>query len=420
MICKGCKTAVNDNSKICIACGRPVMNNSIKWKCLAALLTGAAAASIFLLRGDVAAPDYDEPDYHYEEQVEAPSIPLVMPELVSEQQAEIPLPSGHANFDKPILEIWAMLDEVSALINEYYSYHSQTVLFLSKNGYLFDDPANAYILINELYGITDIDERFLDESLMFFYFRPIDLSMYRNLNVSEREDLVIFTGFETREGFAITGAGEQGGIISREDLSDILDRYSWNHGEIRKIDMESDIFETVIRALVTYTGINTGFDIRYMYQDERYISVVASPRNNPLNIRMFILEYVEGAVFVRLSGIETFDDHRRVVNNTMPDFNHNLLPPYDLRLGLRNLISDFTDIIEAMVYAEFIAYDDLPPLFASGAFDYVYFEFDTGMRFLVHLEGDSVNIYPVEDYEEARALLNVLSRRPPFFIIKQG
>ena len=421
MICKGCKTALNDNIKFCLVCGRPIRNNSIKWKFLAVLLTGVAAASIFVLRGDVGALSDEEPELYYEQANAIPSPVSVFPDIVTNPSIpEAPLPVSYANLDKPISEVWAMIDEISVLINEYYNYHSQTVLFLSKNGYLFDNPAGAYVFVSELYGLTDIDERFFEESIMFFYFRPIDLAGYHNLNISEREELVIFTGFEVREGFAITGHGEQGGIISREDLKDILDRYSWNHGEVRKIDIQSDVFDTVIRALSAYTGTVAGFDIRYMYQDDRYICVIASPRNNPLNISKFILEYLEGAVFVRLSNIEGVDDYRRFVNNAIPNFNQNLLPPYDLRLGLRDLTEDFTDIIEAMLYDELITYYNLPPRFASGTNDYIYLEFDQELKFLGHFYGGAWQIYQVEDYEAARELLYIISRRPPLFIIRQG
>jgi len=386
---------------------------------LAALLTGAAVVSAFALRGDGGTLPYEEPHVYSDERgTTAPPPTVTVQEIVREARPEAPLPVSYANLDKPILEVWSMVDEISALINAYHSNHSQTVLFLSKNGYLFDVPANAYVFVSQLYGLIDIDERFLEESIMFFYFRPIDLARYRNLNVSQQENLVIFTGFETREGFAITGPGEQGGIISREDLGDILDRYSWNHGEIRKIYNHSDTHYTVMRALTAYTGSNAGFDIRYMYRDDRYICVVASPRDDFLNISMFILEYIEGAVFVRLSNIEGFDDYRRVINNAMPDFNQNLLPPYDLRLGLRDIVSDFSDIIDIMLHEELITYADIPALFVSGTFNYVYFEFESGMKFLGHFEEGDWSIYVVEDYEDARALLNILSRRPPLFIIR--
>lgn len=422
MICRKCKTAIIDNKKMCPVCGRALRGSSRKWKVLAAVFTGAAIVSIFVLRGDGEPLTYEEQGAYYEAQGEVPpEIAAGTEVVVSDDASEISLPVSQANLDKPILEVWAMIDEVSRLISEYHDRFSQSVTFLSKNGYLFDAPAGNYVFIEELYSVFNIDERFLDESIMFFYFRPIDLYGRRNLSVSERDELVIFTGFETREGFAVTGRGEQGGMITREELREILDLYSWNHGEVREVDSQSDVFELSMRAIAGYTGHSTGFDIRYMYQDDRYICLVASPGNAPLNISMFILEYVEGAVYVRLGNIEELENHIAAVNNALPNFNHALLPPYNLRLELRDLRYDFADIIEQMIGNAYFTDDDLPPRFMSGTDEFIYFEFDQGRAFLAHIKGgDNKTAYFVESHSAARELLTSLSRRPPLFIIRQS
>ena len=421
MICKRCKTAVSDNSKACAVCDRPVRNSAVKWKFLAAVLTFSAAVSIFVFGGSGESVSYDEANGYYETRGGGLSLGLLPSEAGGGPPVpEIPMPVSHANLDMPILEVWAMIDEISRLINLYHDNFSDTVTFLSRNGHLFDLPAGAYVLISELEGLFDVDDRFLEESIMFFYFRPVDLLRFRNLSVSGRDELVIFTGFETREGFAITGRGEQGGIITREDLRELLDMYSWNHGSPGKVERNSDVFELSVRALAAYTGNNSGFDVRYMYGDDRFIAVVASPVNDPLNIGMFILEYLEGAVFVRLSGIEEAENLRVAVNSALPNFNQDLLPPYDLRSMLRELREDFGDIIDTLLLDGHITEAHLPPRFMSGTSDFVYIEFEPGMIFLGGRMGDNWIIYPVEDYSAAHELLSSLSRRPPLFIVRQG
>ena len=419
MICKKCRTAINDGSKICTACGKSVRNHSVKWKCLAAVLTGVAVAAAFVLGGYGEALPDEELGTYYEVNITSPVRDVVIRDNIGTGGASPPTPTSQANVDRSIYEVWAMLDEVSGFINEYYDYFSQTILFLSKNGYLFDSPAGAYVFLEGVRGLIDIDDIYLEEGILFFYLRPADLAQFRSLNVSEREELVIFTGFETREGFAITGRGEQGGIISREDLVRVLDGYSWNHGDIRPVDALSDTFDTVMRVIADYTDNRTGFDIRHMYRDDRFICIVASPTDEPLNISMFIVEYLEGAAFVRLSSIENINNPRRAINNAMPNLNQDILPIYDLRQGLRELVDDFEEIIYAMIGAEFIAEYDLLS-FASGTARHVYFEFYSGLKFLGNFEGEAWRMYQVEDHLVARALLYDLSRRPPLFIIRQS
>ena len=420
MICKNCKMPTPDTAKSCEVCGKTIQGNSVKWKGLVAALSLAAGVSIFVFGGygevftgdilgiyaETETVNYEDTAVRYRDIIT--SAPLLAP------------PEVQVDLDKPILDVWRILDEVSGFINEHYDYYSETVLFLSKNGYLFDFPAWSYVFIEELADLTDIDEEYLVEGIMFFYMRPMDLAKFRNVNVSERDSLMIFTGLEVREGFAITGRGEQGGTISREDLQTILSEYSWDHGGIRKIYSQTDTFESVIRALSEYTGNQGGFDIRYLYRDDRFICVVASPVGESLNINMFVLEYLEGAVFVRVSHLETFNAHRHALNNALPNFNQNLLPSYDLRHESRYLVDDFDEIIYDMLYAGLITEEDMPLSFASGTFEHVYFEFDSGVKFVGHFEGEIWVMYPVDNYMMARAALYSLSRRAPLFIVRQN
>jgi len=409
-----------EDVKACEVCGKTIQGNAVKWKALAAVLSLAAVISIFTLGGygevmphdvpeiydEVLMIDYDDTRVAYRDVIT--SVPLLPP------------PESQADLDKPILDVWSVLDEISGFINEYYDRYSETVLFLSKNGYLFDFPAWEYVFFEKVQNLLDIDEEYLVDGVVFFYLRPTDLAGIRNVSASEREELVIFAGLETREGFAITGRGEQGGTISREDLQRILHDYNWDHGELAAIESQSDMFINVIQTLSSYTNNQVGFDIRYMYRDDRFICIVASPSDEPLDVNMFILEYLEGALFVRLSHLETFNDYRRALNNALPNFNHNLLPGYDLRRESRYLIDDFDHIIEDMLIAEIITEEDLPVRFASGTAEFVYFEFESGVKFIGAFEGEIWTMYPVDNHIMARAALYRLSRRAPLFIVRQG
>jgi len=409
-----------EHVKSCEICGKTIQGNSFKWKGLAVMLCVIAGISIFVLGGYGEALPQDELFVYSDPSAPINDLGDVAYRDVIHTAPLLPPPEGTAPTDSTSLDVWRVLDEISGFVNEYYDRFSDSVLFLSKNGYLFDFPAWNYIFIDDLAGFSHIGEEYLVDGIMFFYMRPSDLARFRNVNVSERDSLVIFTGLEVREGFAITARGEQGGTVSREDLQSILRDYSWDHGEIRKVYTHSSEFETVISMLAGHTNNYSGFDIRYMYRDDRFICIVASPVDEPLNINMFILEYLEGAIFMRLSHLETFNDHRRALNNALPNFNQNLLPTYDLRQESRFLVDDFDDIIYDMLDAEILTEADLPVTFASGTAEFVYLEFASGMRFVGALESDVWQMYSVDNYAMARAVLYTLSRRPPLFIVRQS
>jgi len=175
----------------------------------------------------------------------------------------------------------------------------------------------------------------------------------------------------------------------------------------------------VIKTLSAYTGNETGFDVRYMYRDDQHISVVASPKDKPMQINQFILEDTGDIMNVKLGNIEAFSNYKKAVNDYLPAFNQALLPNYDLGLNLKYLASDFNNIVDAMLSADFVEEADLPLSFASGTTDFAYFEFSSGKHFVGHLEENTWKMYPVTSYEEANDLMQAINRRAPVFIIKQ-
>ena len=426
MICKNCKTAVEDKAKECNNCGVPLNNNNNKWLIAVVLLIGAAIFLLYFLQNNKDGFDGQnnlqigqiiEPSAAPSGNADVQEKPISAPQPIS---SEAPAPVSEANSEKTLTEVWEIVDEAVGAVNYYFNSYSETVVFLAKNGYLFDNPAKAYVLAGDMNGLTDINEKYLEENLMFFYLKPKDLFQYSYLRVSEEDELKIFAGLETKDGFAIAAENEQGGIINREDLKVILGKYSWEYGEIRKLEFQSDKFEQVMKTISAHTGNINGFDVRYMYRNDKYICAVVSPKNQPMNISQYILQDTEDIVIMEISEIETLDSYRETINEHLPDFDQDLLPAYDLGNSLKYLKDDFSDIIEAMLEAEFITEDDSPyDCFTSGTSDFVYFEFESGKRFVGHLGEGTWKMYPIEDNEIGRELMWNINKKAPVFIIKQ-
>ena len=428
MICKNCKTAVEDNAIECNNCGATLNNNNNKWKLAVGILFAASIGLVYFLNSDRFTTINHNPAEAA--QTNALSLPPASNAASNIQEKPVtieqpvyieePVPVSVANLDKPIDEVWEIVDEAVRCVNDYYNSYRETVAFLAKNGYLYDNPAKAYVLVGDMDALTDIDEKYLEESLMFFYLKPGDLFEYSYLRVSESNELKIFAGLETRDGFAIAAENEQGGIINREDLKVVLDNYSWEHGLIRKIEFQSDEFEQIIKILGEHIGNSNGFDVRYMYRDDKYICVVASPKGQPMEVSQYILHDTGDILNIEISEIETINNHRAAINQHLPDLNQSLLPTYDLENSLKYLKNDFTDIIEAMLEAAFISEDDSPyDSFASGTSDFVYLEFNSGKRFVGHLDTGTWKMYPIENDEIGRELMWNINKKAPVFIIKQ-
>ncbi|MDR2899687.1 MAG: hypothetical protein LBU94_05190 [Clostridiales bacterium] len=483
MKCKNCNTDINDGDNVCKNCGEPVEtkaadngdidavdmeepkeeepkvnedndrvitdvvnsdnNNykgggSLKYILIALAAIVIVLALVFMNDNNKTtgqpSQSSETPVENTEENTATPNEPVESPEgTITEDpetaepaetaevtETEAPTPSSDANLEMSMEDVWTMIDNVNENMAMFYEKYSPTVAYISKNGYLYDSPAENYVFIDELSDLTEVDEEYLDESLMFFFLRPADLSGFGDLRLSDSQELKIFTGYETKDGFAIAADKEQGGVISREDLKSVLDSYSWEHGDVRRIPFQTNEFESVIRELSAYNNEDEGFDVRFMERDDKYISVVASPKGEPDMLRQYILEDTGDILVVRMDSIESYPNYRVEINKVLPDFNQDLLPDYNLNTVMKYIQTDFQMVVDAMLEGGLITEDDLPVVFSTGTDDFSYIEFESGSRFVGHMEeNNSWKMYPVEDYDTAVTLMDSLDKNAPMYILKQ-
>lgn len=422
MICKKCKTAVGENDNTCKNCGNNLKKGRNVW-IIAVILIIAAFAVIYFAgksgNGDNTPddaiespePDFTSPASEVPNQGESAS-----PEPT---ESEEPLPSGEADLDRPIEETWEMIDDLIYSVSDYYKRYNETVSFVSKNGYLYDFPAKAYVFPEDLLDLTNMDSKYAKEGALFFFLRPSDLKGYGDLRVSDSNELAIFVGYETSEGYAISSENESGGIIPQKDLKAVLEKYQWEHGSQKKYDKDSDELIKIIDAINRYDNSEKAYDIRRIKADDKYISVVLSEKGQPSALKHYIIEFSGDIYNVILSGIEEQSTSETYINNTIPDFNMNLLPEYNVSSVSRYLKSDFQNIIDIMTQNELIEESDLPLLFGSGTDEFLYFEFTSGKFFIGYFENDTWQLYLVNGFEDAESFMESIVGKPPLFILKE-
>lgn len=422
MICKKCKTAVGENDNICQNCGNNLKKGRNMWIVAVILIIAALAVIYFVGKGgngdntpgdaiESPEPDFTPPSSEEPKQEETES-----PEPT--ESAE-PVPSSEADLDRPIEETWEMIDNLIYSVSDYYKNYNETVSFVSKNGYLYDFPAKAYVFPEDLLDLTDMDPKYAEEGALFFFLRPADLKGYGDLRVSDSDELEIFVGYETSEGYAISSESEPGGIIPNKDLKAVLEKYQWEHGSQKKYDKDSDELIKIIDAINRYDDSQKAYDIRRIKADDKYISIVLSEKGQSSALKHYIIEFSGDVYNVILSGIEAETTSEVYVNRSLPDFNMSLLPEYSVSTVSRYLKSDFQNIVEVMRQNELIEESDLPLLFSSGTDEFLYFEFTSGKFFIGYFENDTWQLYLVNGYDDAKNFMESIVNKPPLFILKE-
>ena len=352
-----------------------------------------------------------------QEEQQSPENKAENPEILTET-AQKPIDIINPDLTKDIEEVWVMLKSASSAVNKYFNRFIDVVAFVSKNGYLYDSPAKSYVMAKDLLDLTDFPYEYKDESIIFLYIKPADLDIYLESDVSDKEALEIFVAYETKDGFALISESGILDIILREDLKTVLESYKWDNGEIRKVLY--DDFENVLKVIAEYEQYSGNYDVRYMYRDNKYVSVVLSKEGSHKSLEQHVLEYFNETLKMRVSDIQNANNPKVFVNSAIPDFDLELLPDYNINEFAKYIFEGFSEeMTKSMISRGMISESDLPVTFETGAMDFVYIELASGKNYLGFFVDNIWEIALVEDYELMIQYMKTQSRRAPLFIIKQ-
>jgi len=417
MLCRKCNTAVPDNEAVCAYCGAKTGGRKNALLTVSACLASAAIISgLYLYYGGADRRPVEE-EYIPEEEV------VNVIETVTVTENTDPEESVPA-FDPEetvmsLEEIYKMVNNVAEAAVDFYAQFSPFSLYITKYGYLYEYTANSYIKTEDLVGLTGLDPKYANESAYILYLKPSDLAGYRHLNVQPSEKLELFAAYETKEGFVIASVHNPGGILPREDMQKILEKYDFNHGEPRTPEYGGEEFQRIVAALVEDALVEPDFDFRYLRADNKYAVAILSPKNDPTTVNQFILQKTNNKWNVVIFNYENYEKHRAVINARLVDLNLEMVLRDDLTVLRKYFKQSYTDVIGRMKMNSAILSSDGAAVYQAGTNAFCYIIFESGKRFLGFYDDDGWVMYNTESYEEAVDIMHSLQKWPPLVILRQ-
>jgi hypothetical protein len=267
---------------------------------------------------------------------------------------------------------------------------------------------------------------YVDEQLLLLYMRPDDVKAFLpdSVELSGRE-LMLFTGYEVRDGFALARSEGRLGIIAREYFQALLDKYSDERGGIFRHENDSQAFAEIVAGVGRYKGNPAAtadtYDVRYLVSDGTYAFVVLSEKHSPAALEQFVLVREQGEWTVGFSGFETMFMYQKALNQRYPDFNIGMLPPYNLYYSAKDIRSNITPLIDAMRAQGVISEEEGRETFATGTDRFCYMEFENGKRLLAVYTGEETGwmVHQVNNFLHAEWIMAEYDDNPPTFILKQ-
>jgi len=413
MLCKKCKTAVFDEDDKCGFCGADLKKQRRK-KILPMLVLVCIVAGLIIFISCISkrsSATSNEPVETVAAQQEKETAEPVA-ELVDDYE---PAPTTSPDTSKTNEEVDVMLKESLEGIKLFYESYSPSINYISKNGYLYDIPGKAYVKINELIDTGKISEDYADKNILFLYLKESDL-----LGGSQSMSLSLYTAYETGNGYRIAVSDEEILEISAKDLQAIMEKYVAYHGEIVRFSSGSGDFVQIAKEIQEAVGATADLDVRYMAGDDKYAVAVVSQAGNPVKIEEYVFMKESGSWIIMISNFEGSEKYRVDINKILPDLSMQLLPSYNMRHYTNRMKGNFAEVIEGMKELRLIRDNDGSATFASGTTEYVYLEFQSGKRFVGHLNAEYAwEMFEIQDYAEGEEILLGFDKNPPLFVMKQ-
>ncbi|MDR1687045.1 MAG: zinc ribbon domain-containing protein [Clostridiales bacterium] len=423
MLCVKCKTAIDESSESCPYCGEKINRRKTKhitmalfFLCLVLLLGITYFTGVYTKpKEDVVLEQEERPAQVPEEKPQDEAPALTPTEVPSEGGEE-----DTASEEKTVTEIEDTVNDIAASAQEFYEKFGTYAVYVTNKGYLYEYLSGTYIKASDFEGVTGIKPENINDDVLLLYLKTADLADYPSLSVTQSNELVIFASYETKDGFIISSANNGGGLLPREDLRSVLDKYSNTHGAIKKVEIGSDDYNQ-ISALIgnMYTGSGS-FDFRYLFRDGKYCVAVTSPKGESTSISEHVLYCENNTWYMAFPNYEMYEKSRSVINTALVDINLELVPGYNLTAFKDYLRSDYTEVIRAMKLNSLITEEDEPMVFQSGTDDFCYLESASGRKFVGNLSMDSAwDVKEITNYEQGAEYIKSLTNRPPLFILKQ-
>ena len=436
MICKKCRIAVPEKEKSCKSCGSSVKSIFPHIIAVVAVIVMAAVAALIFvppvrnyvamfLGSDAAAgialdlPTASEVSFQPATQPVEDISNLGIP--VREVGSRAPVSVGDALHEAGEAEYIAL--RVAVALQNYFDRNSPTREFITQNGHLYDIPARRYINISHLIYSENLPEEFANKSIFMLYVRPGDLRIYDSITIKDdAPPLMLFAVCETAEGFVIRSGTGCGGIITGTELFELLDRYSSrNHGTLVRLNGISQRAVDIESVISEYLGADLGLDVRFLVCNNKYAFAVVSPRGAPNQIGKFVLVNHGEGWEMGLSGLEQYQQYRTIVTNHFPDISLAIFPSYNLNHHLNFIETDFSALLLTLEQDETFPEMYINPIFISGTDEAVYMELESGDRYVILLNRQTMEweAFLVNSYIDAEALISDRISDPPLFIVKQ-
>lgn len=318
--------------------------------------------------------------------------------------------------------LYEEMKKINAAGYGYYNDRFKTDGFISNYGYLYSLTEDKIITVDDIvnegyYELPEGMERMAEAD--FLLLMPKDV-INNGVNVLDADFACFYTSIRTEEGVFISSPEDEGGMMSYENFRNMLLEYIPEHGEIVYPERNDENYIGIIDAVNEKTGTKKDYDVKHMVCDEKYAVAILGSMDDITDIKGYILSKEDGKWVVSYDKLEKMKDIIAGINMHFPDLAAEMIPKYSIAAN-GEIRTDLDKFISGIVSSGVISEDDLPIVYGCGTGQYVYAEFESGVKIVGGVnEKNELECYEVNNAAEAVKVMREFSQSAPIYIIKMN
>lgn len=306
------------------------------------------------------------------------------------------------------------LNQLNAACTKFYNERKDEAILVSEYGMLYSLSMENNVTVktlkkNDYFKGSDEINDYTDLLLI----KPTDYAEVSG-KAAQGDELKIFTGFNTNEGYYVSSDGIEGAMLTEEEYNNLLFRYICSHGEIKAPDGNDLEYKKISEALAL-----ANIDIKYIGYDEKYAVAVSGSLSDQREVKQFLLEKDGNQWTKIMDGLESEKSPKQAVNMKYPDVDFGLFPAYNIAdFDIPKI--DMSDYIPSLKKLGMMDEDETCT-YGCGTGHFVYMETSGGKKLLAVLDDNrKLQFYPMNSAVEARNAMLNLQKTAPTYIIKYG
>lgn len=310
------------------------------------------------------------------------------------------------------------LKSIAAAAQHYYDAFGEKQGWISKNGRMCSYPGGVYMTTDRLASNGYLERGLSASGYDILLVSGNDLAQYAGTDVPvEDKGFGVFAAMQQSDGrYLLASPSGKVGLLSRKDYTALLSSYGQNHGDVIRLSSASTEYGRILGFLGLYEGELEEYFVREIRKDDKYAVVTFSDKANTAYVKQHILRNDNNFWEVVYPNVQTWYYAAYRINQTLPDFNFELLPRYNIGSVAAGIKAGDPSIVNAMVAGGYVA--DQSQIYYQCVYkDYGYVVTHNGARYVAYQEQGKWRILHVASDYEAKNFISARTGQDYGFII---